>query len=235
MNPMSKYTTQLRYPIEQKLKDKKLDNIEDNWAYIYEAIGLNDYPIFDEGYRETLNNKIIRHYYFREIGLETLGLFKVFMRRTMYEIMPYYNQLYLSEKLITDPMKTRNMDYSEKWTRDEATDNKSNSQSDTVSSSTNKDQNIFQDTPMNGLETGAIESGDYATNVTIDKGQTDAQGKNVTATTNSRIGDFEGTKIHNENGFAESQSELLLTYRKTFLNIDLQVIGELESLFIQMW
>ena len=38
-------------------------------------IGLKDYPIFDESYRETLNNKIIMHYWMRERGAETAGLF----------------------------------------------------------------------------------------------------------------------------------------------------------------
>ena len=30
-------------------------------------------------------------------------------------------------------------------------------------------------------------------------------------------------------------SELLMKYRKTFLNIDLQIIDELEELFIHLW
>ena len=57
---MSKYTTQLRYLIDMKYD-----------------IGLNDYPIFDENYREILNNKIINHYYTEEIGFETARLFKI--------------------------------------------------------------------------------------------------------------------------------------------------------------
>jgi hypothetical protein len=62
-------------------------------------IGLKDYPIFDEKYRDTLNNKIIMHYWMREIGAETAGLFKLYLNRTMTEIIPYYNQLYKSAQL----------------------------------------------------------------------------------------------------------------------------------------
>ena len=51
---MSTYTTQLRYIVESGYD-----------------LGLKNYPIFDEGYREVLNNKIIEHYYFREIGLDS--------------------------------------------------------------------------------------------------------------------------------------------------------------------
>lgn len=96
---MSKYTTLLRWIIEQELDNKGLCHEEKNWKEIYDKIGLADYPIFNENYREELNNKIIRRYYFREIGLETAALFRWYMRREMFEIMPYYNQLYESEIL----------------------------------------------------------------------------------------------------------------------------------------
>lgn len=43
----------------------------------------------------------------REIGLETLELFRYFMRMKMWEIMPYYNQLYKSELIEFDPLSTR--------------------------------------------------------------------------------------------------------------------------------
>ena len=32
------------------------------------GLALSDYPIFDERHRASLNQKIIDHYYFREIG-----------------------------------------------------------------------------------------------------------------------------------------------------------------------
>ena len=67
-------------------------------------IGLKDYPIYDETYRETLNSKITEHYYFREIGLETAQLFKRFLNRTMNEIMPKYNKLYNVERKIVNPL-----------------------------------------------------------------------------------------------------------------------------------
>lgn len=66
-------------------------------------LGLKNYPIFDETYREGLNNKIINHFYFREIGFETAGLFKFYLNQKMSEIMPYYNQLYKSELLKFNP------------------------------------------------------------------------------------------------------------------------------------
>lgn len=97
---MSKYTTQLRWIIE---------NAEANGIDKYKAVGLDSYPIFDEIHRKTLSDKIINHYYFREIGVETVELFRFMMQRQMNEIMPYYNQLYKSELLITDPLNSRDL------------------------------------------------------------------------------------------------------------------------------
>jgi hypothetical protein len=54
----------------------------------------NKYPIFDETYRQGLETKIINHYWLYEIGQETIEIFQFAMNRKMWEIMPYYNQLY---------------------------------------------------------------------------------------------------------------------------------------------
>ena len=67
---------------------------------------LDEYPIFDENHRAILNDKIIAHYYFREIGQETPSRFAFNLRRKMNEIMPYYNQLYESELIKYDPLFT---------------------------------------------------------------------------------------------------------------------------------
>lgn len=73
---MSKYSLQLRWLVEQTLANGGWDLHEDNWNNAYDKLGLADYPIFDEAYRNTLNNKIIRHYWMYEIGSETAGLFR---------------------------------------------------------------------------------------------------------------------------------------------------------------
>ena len=72
-------------------------------------IGLSDYPIFDEQYREFLNAKIIDHYYYREIGLETVDMFIHQLRTKMAEIMPYYNKWYQAEDMMSniDPLSTQ--------------------------------------------------------------------------------------------------------------------------------
>jgi hypothetical protein len=55
-----------------------------------------------------LLKKILLHYYTREIGYETVGLWKLKLNQRMREIMPYYNQLYESTLLEYDPLKNVN-------------------------------------------------------------------------------------------------------------------------------
>ena len=52
--------------------------------------------------REELNQKILNHYRFYEIGSETVERFLFNIEMTMNEIMPYYNQLYKSVDIINN-------------------------------------------------------------------------------------------------------------------------------------
>lgn len=62
-------------------------------------LGLKNYPIFSESHRQELNEKIVNHFRYREIGYETINQFIFALNRKMFEIMPFYNQLYESEEL----------------------------------------------------------------------------------------------------------------------------------------
>ena len=84
---MAEYTIEVRTLVQRKY-----------------PFAMNDYPIFDEMYREELNNKILQHFWYREIGQETPDRFNRMLRRKMFEIMPYYNQLYKSTLLEFDPL-----------------------------------------------------------------------------------------------------------------------------------
>jgi len=69
-------------------------------------LALNTYPIYDENHRQELNDKIIRHYWFDEIGMETPDRFNHYLESRMLEIMPYYNQLYESAAIRYNPLLT---------------------------------------------------------------------------------------------------------------------------------
>lgn len=63
-----------------------------------------EFPIYDEAYRNVLCTKILKHYYMREIGAETVGQWKFWLDVRLNEIMPYYNELYKSTLLDFNPL-----------------------------------------------------------------------------------------------------------------------------------
>ena len=104
---MSKYTTELRFICETeagKTESVGLSKVDEVITAALPHIFDFDFPIFDENYRVPLETKIIRHYYTREIGLETYGLWKLKLQTKLNEIMPYYNKLYQSELYTYNPL-----------------------------------------------------------------------------------------------------------------------------------
>ena len=104
---MAKYSTEVRTICENyaNLKESKGYNsvqsiLNDSWDKVFDF----DFPIFDENYREPLCKKILKHFYTKEIGEETVGLWKLRLDDRMNEIMPYYNKLYESELISIEPL-----------------------------------------------------------------------------------------------------------------------------------
>lgn len=233
---MSRYTIELRYLI-----DGNYD------------LGLKDYPIFDESYREQLNNKIIQHYYFREIGFETEALFKNRLNQKMNEIMPYYNQMYESSKLKIDPLST--IDLEEVFSRKSKTTGEGTSSTSGTGNNTNNFNSTdttdygkiskFSDIAQAQTTPNEILNDKYLTSATVDDGQdkNTNTGTNTSQTESTTSGtstdkrnlDEDTTLTRKGNNGTASESELLNMYRETFLNIDMMVIDELSELFLGIW
>jgi len=194
-------------------------------------IGLSNYPIFDENYRDTLNGKIVDRFLNREIGQESVGLFRHAMRRKMNEIMPYYNQLYQSEKLTIDPLNTVSMRT--------VTDSLGNASTDTVSESTGTNESTSAGSSrVVGSETPQMQlqgSEDYATSAQDSTSTTSANGSASDRGTVGQTSEQSAKNTSETSGWQGSQTLMLLQFRETFLNIDLQILDELESLFMQVW
>lgn len=224
---MSRHTVQLRRIVENELRRLNLPASEANWPRTWETLGLADYPIFDEAYRDELNTKIVRHYYMYEIGAETVALFRLFVRDAMARIMPLYNQMYESLAVAAgiDPLADRNLS---------VTSSKKDQQNATGSSTSNTtaDQSaIFSDTPSNALNIENIKNGQYATTVDFNNGTGTASGNYQNSDTKTE--DYSRT----EAGYSRAQSELLLLWRDTFVNVDRDVIEdkELRECFMLIW
>ena len=259
---MSVYTTEVRFICESEsgLETSGGSNdvnsvIANSWNKIF----TSNAPFFDESYRSILCQKILKHYYLREICCETVGMWKLWMNTRLEEIMPYYNQLYESTKIEFNPMHdvnvTRTHDRNVKGTSKEdgtRTDNTSgkrtrtgNRDSSNTSDETRKD--LYSDTPQGAITN--LENERYLTNARkITNNATEANninynesedttGKldNTTSSTGSSSTDENYLETVTGKQGAESFSDLLNKYRETFINIDLQVIEEFSDLFLQIY
>lgn len=211
-------------------------------------LGLDKYPIFDEDYRAGLNAKLVEHYWFREIGFETPQLFKRFLNRRMNEIMPYYNQLYTSTLRELDPYynydtrtegsSTGSSDQSRDYSRNE--ESNTDATSATSSDTKGKSRTLVSATPQMQLSGNE----DYATNITdgesdstaassgTQTGSAKSASSDTTKASAKTLEDYV-THVKGISGITESQA--LMQFRETFLNIDMMVIEDLGELFMGIY
>ena len=224
---MSEYTTSLRWWCTSINNNDTSLSIKDNITNALPTIFNFDFPIFNENYRETLEFKIIHHFYFREIGFETPALFRDFLYRRLNEIMPYYNQRYNSELLTYDPFETTKIT----TTGNNSGTNNQSTSSNGSSSSNGGNSSAYSDTPQNGLS--GVEDLNYLTNYTKDSNNASGTSTSSGTSTGNATGQFTETKTGKDG--TESFMSLLKQYRESFLNIDMEVIKDLEDLFMQIY
>lgn len=259
---MSKYTTEVRFICETYAgldESVGYDNISQTIQKALPKIFDFDFPIYDESYRNVLETKIINHYYTREIGLETVGLWKHFLQMKLTEIMPYYNQLYRSTLLDFNPLydvdltttSTRDVGQNESNTAhsegsasgEDHGSGSSSSATDSNGSSTNR----YSDTPQGGLD--GIENDTYLTNATLNNDTehsgTESTSQSDNSSSSKSTSDGTGSrKYSSTDEYLEhvagksagvSYSSRIKEFRETFLNIDMMIIDELGDLFMKLW
>lgn len=181
---MSKYTTEVRCICETYAglnESEGYNHINDIITKSMDKVFDFEYPIFDNAYKNVLQRKILKHYYTREIGLETVGLWKHFLDMRMNEIMPYYNKLYESELLKFNPLYDVDLTKDHSGTGSETgseTAHKTDTSSTTSHNTANKTSNTEAE---NVKEIEYEEHGTSADTGTIQ----DAGSKNATKTLNT--------------------------------------------------
>ena len=115
---MSRFTTQLRFMLETQNHMEHTGNasdIDDVIENTREWLFNFTYPVSEltESEKVHLEKHIMLHYYTREIGFETFGLFKAKLQSKLWDIMPLYNKLYALEHKNLDFFN--DVDYSKKF------------------------------------------------------------------------------------------------------------------------
>ena len=223
---MSKYTTELRFVCEmasgfteEELKTKSPEEV-------IRAARLSifdfDFPIYDEQLREPLELKILRHFYTREIGVETVGLWKWRLNAKLNEIMPMYNKLYEAEYKTLNVNGIYNIDVTtdHDYTPGVLTKDKTTTEGES--------KDAYSDTPQNGLSD--VEKLNYLTDY--------RNIKNGSTTTAERLSVSGMDKDHtHEFGYRGSKTvnELLKDFQDNIINIDQLIIMELNDLFFLLY
>lgn len=209
---MSNYTTQVRYICE-------------TFAGLTESAGVNDvntiveqaapkifmnFPIWDEEYRLTLETKILKHFYLREIAHETVGLWRLRLDTRMNELMPMYNKMYVAVSQEFNPL------FDVDITREH-----DGSSTDT-SNSTGNSVNKYSETPQGSIQN--VVDGKYLTTAQVNDATSNSEGTS-TAKYVEKVTGKQGTG---------SYSALLREYIDKLVNVDLRLMDELEPLFFSL-
>ena len=202
--------------------------------------------------REVLNQKLLNHYKYREIGFESVERFLDELEITMNEIMPYYNQMYNSVEimaLIDDPFG--NVDVTETFKEERKDTSKSNTKSnandstETISNVNSNAKNVTSETPQTEINTPAedINNISHADNVSWNKANssdnasssgsshTDAESSGETS------GSVEHTFTKKGNQGVNTYAHDMIEFRTSIIDVTTQILndGKIKELFMQVF
>ena len=214
MNRMAKYTVQIKSIIESLGSNSVLalstldEQIENARPKIFDF----EYPFYDPSSKADFETWILESILMDEINYETYGLWHLRLRTWMKTNMPYYNKLYESAKLITNPLKNHHLERN--------TEGSENGTSNANGTSNYIGWNMYADTPQGGIN--GLENSNYLTNATKDLNDSTSESTNASSSTSKGKETVDGYSGIDEN-------TLLLKYRQTIININEQFINDFKS------
>lgn len=192
---MSSFTTQVRFICETLAHRDESAGGDDVNTIINLAsprIFNFNYPIFDENYRSELNHKILRHFYTREIGYETYGLWKLKLEDKLNLVMPYYNKLYESALIDFNPLY--DVDYRTEGNKQKE---KTNVNSGSADETTNKNVSgsSTEKIDKNNVNSKDVNESETSANII----NTSKENNNVETNSNDFVGSDTGSNTRNRN------------------------------------
>ena len=225
---MAKYTIELRNIIDNYYSRNEVEN----WFKDY---CLNNYLRQNEietilnaniWSKDRLASKIVDHYYMREIGYETIGLFKHYAKVYMQEIMERYLPLIYSNSINYDPLV--NVDYTESFTRNIT----GSGESESTSNNSASGLSVNSDTPQGEITKANILAGNYASNT----GASETESEITDSSSNSNTTDETYTKkVKGNSGVSATAQKMIEQYRANIIAIDEKIIKELDKLFMGLY
>lgn len=233
---MAKYTTQLlsivNFYSDPSLGDDLISRIDSaNANYIFNF----EWPLWEEDYKPTLERKITLHYLMKEIGQETVGLWRTFLQARMNEIMPYYNQLYQTQ---LDSYKwDYDVNITEVFKRQFITSSNEKAKTDsTTQQGTNSvSSNLQSDYPQARVAKDSDYM--YASAGQESRGGSELTGYDNSASDREHSGEDneEHTKTRRGRQGLFLPGDAIKSLREAILNIDMMIIEDLSDLFMKIY
>lgn len=212
---------------------------------------LFNFPVdfYDNEKKQEFEEKWIRHFYMREIGMETVDYFMLRLQDKFDSIMPYYNGLFKAAATEFNPLENEIISEQITYTKDNTKtttgndETTTNSNTDTTTNSNGSSNSKFAESEYPQGSLSDFENDSYLTsankNSTTDQSETvgnsSATGSattNIDHTENDKGETTENRKANNTKG---NQSEMLASYYKAVQNITNMFYNDCEDLFMQLW
>ena len=224
---MSKYTIELRQIIDYEGRDTVEGYFKDycinNYLRPNEIESILTANIWS---KDRLASKIVDHYYMREIGYETIGLFKHYAKVYMQEIMERYLPLIYSASINYDPLV--NVDYTETFERNITGSGESSSTSNNEASGLS----VNSDTPQGNISKSSILAGSYASNTGASETESTI---NDTSSNSNETDETYSKRIKGNSGVSATAQKMVEQYRQNIIAIDEKIINELDKLFMGLY
>ena len=204
---MSKYTIELRNVImiygEETVKGWFMDYDLEDYLTTEQIETIETAGLWT---KEKLANKIINHFYMREIGLETPALFRLKLKAMLDEIMEEYLPVIYSTAIEYDTLV--NVDYTESY-----------SGSDSTSGS---GLTVSSDTPQGQINKEDILAGAYASST--DANESTASGSQSYT-----------KNVKGNSGVSATAQRMIMQYRENIRTTTKDIINKLEPLFMGIY
>ena len=221
---MAKYTIELRKIIENYYSREEVENWFKDYCISNYLTPVEEETILNANIwnKDRLASAIVDHYYMREIGYETIGLFKHYAKVYMREIMERYLPLIYSKSIEYNPLV--NVDYEETFTRNITGSGESESTNNASGLSVNSD------TPQGQITKATILAGNYASNTGASETES-----TINDTTSNTTDETYTKKVKGNSGVSATAQKMILQYRENIIAINEQIIKELDKLFMGLY
>lgn len=225
----------------------------------------DSYPFYTDNIedKKAFEELFVMHFLTREIGFETPWLFNQKLKAKLYEIMPYYEQLYQTEwknvRTAEAMMTSKNLTETTEHTQEVSGNNQTTSETESTSSvNDSSTSSVNQSTTSNnngkvsnladGVSQASVSDG-YLTGASQttqdDTGESSSQSNNVqtaSGTTGQTVSGTSGQILTETTTFTskgdvgiQTPAYAITEWRKVIININQLILNECEDLFMKIY